>query len=74
MDLSKALEQLYAEKEKLEQSIVLLEGLLGTEREGPPPIQANKRRGRRNMGLEERKQVSTRMRAYWETRRKQKTR
>jgi hypothetical protein len=72
MDLTKALEQLYAEKEKLEQSIALLEELLEPEIQAPAPIQIKKRRGRRNMGLDERRQVSTRMRAYWAARRSQR--
>ena len=67
MDLSKALEQLYAEKEKLEKSKALLEGLLEPETESPVKIQ--KRRGRRDMGIDERRQVSIRMRAYWASRR-----
>jgi hypothetical protein len=67
MDLSKALEQLYAEKEKLEKSIALLEGLLEPETE--LPVKAQKRRGRRDMGIDERRQVSIRMRAYWASRR-----
>lgn len=67
MDLSKALEQLYAEKEKLEKSIALLEGLLEPETELPVKVQ--KRRGRRDMGIDERRQVSIRMRAYWASRR-----
>ena len=70
MDLSKALEQLYAEKAKLEKSIALLEGLM--EPAAPVPAQVRKRRGRRDMGLDERREVSARMRAYWENRRNQR--
>ena len=74
MDLSKALQELYAEKEKLEQSITLLEQLQKTDVSGPSRIQGRGRRGRRMMGLEERRQVSTRMRVYWANRRNQKDR
>jgi len=72
MDLSKALQELYAEKEKLEQSIVLLEQLQSTGITGSPKVQGKSRRGRRTMGLEERRQVSARMRVYWANRRNQK--
>ena len=74
MDLSKALQELYAEKEKLEQSIALLEQLQKSEVTGPSPLQGRGRRGRRMMGLEERRQVSARMRVYWANRRSQKER
>jgi hypothetical protein len=67
MDLSKALEQLYAEKEKLEQSIAILEGLM--EPRPVAPAENGKRRGRLHMGPDERKEVSVRMRAYWASRR-----
>jgi hypothetical protein len=71
MDLSKALEELYAEKEKLEQSIALLEELQKSEIPRSSRIPGKSRRGRRTMGLEERRQVSTRMRVYWANRRSQ---
>jgi hypothetical protein len=74
MDLSKALQELYAEKEKLEQSIALLEQLQTTGIAGHSRIQGKSRRGRRTMGLEERRQVSARMRVYWANRRNQKDR
>lgn len=69
MDLLKALKELYAEKEKLEQSIALLEELRKSETPPSSRIQGKSRRGRRTMGLEERRQVSTRMRVYWANRR-----
>jgi hypothetical protein len=72
MDLSKALQELYAEKEKLEQSIALLEQLQSSGSLGNSDTKGIGRRGRRSMGLEERRQVSARMRDYWANRRNQK--
>jgi hypothetical protein len=69
MDLSKAIKELYAEKEKLEQAIALLEGLKNGAGSALSHLKAAKRRGRKAMGPEERKQVSARMRAYWAARR-----
>ena len=74
MDLVKALQELYAEKEKLEQSIALLEELQKSDIPHPSRIPGKSRRGRRTMGLEERRQVSARMRVYWANRRNQKDR
>lgn len=74
MDLSKALQELYAEKEKLEHSIALLEELQKNENPRPQRVQGKSRRGRTTMGLEERRQVSSRMRVYWANRRNQKDR
>lgn len=72
MDLYKALQDLYAEKEKLERAIASLEELqrMGGGLPGLP--QAGKRRGRKSMSAEERVEVSRRMRKYWAARRKQK--
>jgi hypothetical protein len=73
MDLSKALQELYAEKEKLEQSIALLEQLQSSNGNSSASRNSGKgRRGRQTMGLEERRQVSARMRVYWANRRNQK--
>lgn len=72
MDLSKALQELYAEKEKIEHSIALLEELQKSGIPRSTQIQEKSRRGRRTMGLEERRQVSARMRVYWANRRSQK--
>lgn len=71
MDLYKALQDLYAEKEKLERAIASLEEL---QRVGGMTgmSQLGKRRGRKSMDPEEREEVSKRMRKYWASRRKQK--
>jgi hypothetical protein len=69
MDLYKAIQDLYAEKEKLERVIASLEGLQrssGVLSSLPKPA---KRRGRKSMSVEERQEVSERMKKYWESRR-----
>jgi hypothetical protein len=67
MDLTKTIEDLRRDKEKLEQVIASLEKLQAT---GGVP--AKGRRGRRSMSLEERREVSARMTRYWKDRRKQR--
>jgi len=71
MDLYKAIQDLYAEKEKLERVIASLEELQRTAGALPlPPAKPAKRRGRKSMSSEERQEVSERMRQYWAKRRK----
>jgi len=73
MDLYKAIQDLYAEKEKLERVIASLEELQRTA--GSMPVllaKTAKRRGRKSMSSEERQEVSERMRKYWAARRKGK--
>ena len=71
MDLYKAIQELYAEKEKLERVIASLEDLQQAAGGGiPPPPRASKRRGRKSMSSEERQEVSDRMKKYWAGRRK----
>ena len=72
MDLSKALQDLYAEKEKLERAIASLEALQRAGGELPRLPSGGKRRGRKSMNLQERAEVSERMKRYWATRRKHK--
>ena len=65
MDLRKTIQDLYAEKEKLEQVIASLEEL---QRNATPVGRlhaAGKRRGRKSMGAQERLDVSERMKKYW---------
>ena len=68
MDLYKAIQDLYAEKQRLERVIASLEEL---QRSGgstaPAPV---KRRGRKSMSSKERREVSQRMKKYWESRRR----
>jgi len=71
MDLYKAIQDLYVEKEKLERIIASLEELQRSAQSdpaGPPKIVS--RRGRKSMSHEERQEVSERMKRYWEARRK----
>jgi len=70
MDLYETIQQLKREKEKIERAIAQLEELqasLDSAGVHPPLYQ---RRGRKWMGPEERRQVSERMKKYWETRRR----
>jgi hypothetical protein len=72
MDLYKAIQDLYAEKAKLERVIASLEELQRAAGGGIPPApnSSSKRRGRKSMGAEERQEVSERMKKYWAGRRK----
>jgi hypothetical protein len=69
MDLYKAIQDLYAEKEKLERVIASLEELQRTSVTLPPLPGSGKRRGRKSMSPAERKEVSERMKKYWDSRR-----
>ena len=72
MDLYKAIQELYAEKEKLERVIASLEELQRTAGSLPIPPTGGKRRGRKSMNPKERQEVSERMKKYWASRRKAK--
>ncbi|MBZ5728577.1 MAG: hypothetical protein LAP87_26795 [Acidobacteriia bacterium] len=72
MDLYKAIQDLYAEKEKLERVIVSLEELQRTAGAVPVLSRGGKRRGRKSMNAAERQEVSERMKKYWASRRKEK--
>lgn len=69
MDLYKAIQDLYAEKEKLERVIASLEELQRTAGSLPALPKPLKRRGRKSMSPSERQEVSERMRKYWAGRR-----
>jgi hypothetical protein len=69
MDLYKAIQDLYAEKEKLERVIASLEELQRTAGSLPLLPKPAKRRGRKSMNANERQEVSERMRKYWASRR-----
>lgn len=69
MDLHKTIQDLYAEKEKLERVIASLEELQRAAA-GNPLMTGRKRRGRKSMGAQERQDVSERMKRYWAGRRK----
>ena len=68
MDLVKAIQDLHIEKEKLERVIAALEEL---QRDDSSSVHlGGKRRGRKSMNAEERREVSQRMKKYWASRRK----
>jgi hypothetical protein len=69
MDLTKTIQDLYAEKERLERVIASLEELQRAAAANPQAPDRNKRRGRKSMGAEERLEVSERMKKYWASRR-----
>lgn len=68
MDLYKAIQDLYAEKEKLERVIASLEELQRTAGL-PSALPRVQRRGRKSMNPQERQEVSERMKKYWAGRR-----
>ena len=68
MDLTKTLQTLYTDREKLKNMIASFEGL----RASPSGIPENRRRsGRKSMAAGERRQVSERMKKYWARRKLQ---
>jgi hypothetical protein len=70
LDLYKAIQDLYAEKEKLQRviaSLIDLQSEAGGEIPRMPKI--GKRRGRKSMSDTERQTVSVRMKKYWSVRR-----
>jgi hypothetical protein len=69
MDLHKTIQDLYAEKEKLERVIASLEELQRASDANPMIPGGGKRRGRKSMGAQERQDVSERMKKYWASRR-----
>ena len=66
MDLHQTIQELYAEKEKLERVISSLEQL---QSYAQGQFKVSKRRGRKFMDTAERQQVSARMKKYWASRR-----
>jgi hypothetical protein len=70
MDLDKTLQDLYAERDKVERAIASLECLRKPGSDQTPAAEAPKRRGRRGMSPDERGEVSERMKRYWAARRK----
>jgi hypothetical protein len=71
MDLDKVIQKLYDERAKLDGIITSLEQL----RQSASAVQkevVKKRRGRKFMNEEDRKEVSERMKKYWAARRQQK--
>ena len=70
IDLYKTIQDLYAEKEKLQRVIASLVDLQrGVGADIPVIPKSGKRRGRKSMSDEERQMVSVRMKKYWSVRR-----
>jgi hypothetical protein len=69
MDLYKTIRDLQDEKRRLDVLVSMLEGMLVR----PSSAAAPKRRGRKSMGEAERREVSTRMKAYWDARKKRRS-
>jgi hypothetical protein len=67
MDVFRAINDLFEEKKRIEKLIATLEA----KQRVSNGIQLKKRRGRTSMSPDERRQVSERMRKYWEERRKE---
>ena len=70
MDLYKIISELYFQRGKLDLVIAALEELQRVQQSADglaaPPL----RRGRKSMSAEERRQVSERMKEYWQNRRR----
>jgi hypothetical protein len=70
MDLDKLIQDLKAEKNRLERVIASLEDLQRSAGlDLPPAPDGGKRPGRRSMDADERREVSARMKKYWASRR-----
>ena len=67
MNIHQAIKELLAEKERLDRAIAHLEGMQKQRGDGDAP---QKRRGRKTMDAQARREVSERMKRYWEARRR----
>ena len=67
MDLYKTIQILHAERERLTKLIAYLEHLKTSKAE-PSRLKPQRRRGRKRMSEAERREVSERMKKYWEAR------
>jgi len=70
MNIHQAIKNLLAEKERLDRAIAHLEGMQKQRVDGAP---TQKRRGRKTMDAQARREVSERMKRYWEERRQSGT-
>ncbi len=70
MNINKAIRELYEEKRRLDRVIASLEEMQRNAGAHGLVI-PEKRRGRKSMDLQARKEVSERMKRYWDARRKQ---
>ncbi len=67
MDFENILQELYQERKLLSEAIRVVEEMIA---KAEPGRNARKRRGRKSMPIEERQEVSRRMKRYWAARRK----
>lgn len=75
MDLYKAIRELVEERKRIDRIIASLEAMLAKgdiPGQTKAPKKTGQRRGRKGMGVEERKQVSERMARYWALKRAEK--
>ena len=75
MDLYKAIRELVEERKRIDRIIATLETMLAKGEipgQGQNSGSPGKRRGRKSMGADERKQVSERMSRYWASKRAEK--
>jgi hypothetical protein len=70
MDLTRIIQQLHAERDRLSQAIATLEQF---QQERNTTVSARRIRGRKSMDAEERKVVAERMKTYWAKKRQQDT-
>ncbi len=73
MNLMELIRSLYGEKEVIERAIASLEELQQITQQRPR-LSSGKRRGRKSMSADERKQVSARIKEYWAAKRKERSR
>jgi hypothetical protein len=69
MNLAHILQELHAERDRLDRAIEILEKLVARRVLAPESTEAPRRRGRKSMSPAERKEVSRRMKEYWRSRR-----
>lgn len=69
MDLLKIIKELHVERERIDHAIASLLTLTETGGDPDSPPILKKRRGRKSMSEEERKQVAKRMKEYWRKKR-----
>ena len=70
MDVDAMIQELQADVERIRRAIACLEQLRGDTMSGEPSIAKTRDlRGRKSMGVEERQEVSARMKRYWANRR-----
>jgi hypothetical protein len=68
VDLTRIIQQLYAERHRVRQAIAALEQF---QQETNTAVPAHRTRGRKSMGTEERRMVAERMKTYWAKKREQ---